>query len=149
MLQCDVPYIFILHCNVQKCARPPYGTCSSQTLLAWASRRGHVETIELLIGKGAAVMAGDGRMRTPLHRACSGCFSDVAKVGTVQVCGVISFRFVRCSCGGFVEVGVWVLQQFFFFSLPLSPSVCSRPVPVAVYCLCLSAISASPSVYIF
>lgn len=53
---------------------------NAQTLLAWASRRGHVETIRLLLDNGADVMAGDGRMRTPLHRACTGCFEDAAKV---------------------------------------------------------------------
>ncbi|CAB1112566.1 unnamed protein product [Ectocarpus sp. CCAP 1310/34] len=49
------------------------------TLLAWASRRGHTELARLLLSRGASATARDGRDRTPLHRACSGCNPDVVK----------------------------------------------------------------------
>ncbi|CAM9955364.1 unnamed protein product, partial [Hapterophycus canaliculatus] len=50
------------------------------TLLAWASRMGHAELAKLLLSRGASVKAGDGKNRTPLHRACTGCNAEVVKV---------------------------------------------------------------------
>eukprot|EP00904_Undaria_pinnatifida_P008438 jgi/Undpi1/4724/HiC_scaffold_18.g08077.m1 len=52
----------------------------NMTLLGWAARLGHIDLARLLLSFGASVQAGDGKMRTPLHRACTGCNSSVVKV---------------------------------------------------------------------
>eukprot|EP00903_Cladosiphon_okamuranus_P011336 g10685.t1 len=50
------------------------------TLLGWAARRGHVELARMLLFNGASVTSRDGRERTPLHRACSGCHVGIVEV---------------------------------------------------------------------
>ncbi|CAN0473471.1 unnamed protein product, partial [Discosporangium mesarthrocarpum] len=42
-----------------------------KTALGWASKGGHLQMVKALLDHGADVGAGDCRLRTPLHRACS------------------------------------------------------------------------------
>ena len=65
-----------------------YNAFRMQTLLGWAARRGHVELARMLLSNGASVKSRDGRDRTPLHRACSGCH-----VGIVEVTEIVNFPF--------------------------------------------------------
>lgn len=64
----------------------------TQTLLGWAARRGHVELARMLLSNGASLKSRDGRDRTPLHRACSGCHVGIVEVGTFRRVPCVSAR---------------------------------------------------------
>ncbi|KAJ4426037.1 hypothetical protein ANN_27664 [Periplaneta americana] len=62
-----------------------------RTPLFWAAVKGRLETVNMLVGKGANVNADDACKQTPLYYAISGCHAEVVKFliengANVKVC---------------------------------------------------------------